>query len=1292
MRSLLCGLLSILLVFNSALPSLAQVPQAERALVRSARPRPTLLQKIHPNVSGISKNPTVVSNVNRYLVQSAHALPVGKISQEGLHIQQNITRQLQRQLPQTAQYHQWAQKSQITSFTQNMRASSIAQLTEQAPLFRNEGVLAILTERVSAEQATVLKQFYQADIKRNLMAFSAFSKTDFSTILTDKTSAPILRACQNALSSASALALVGGPEEASLLLSLYKAAQGTPFEQVATRLTGRGLLKMRAYEAFNAWADPLAQEGEFWLGLTAYARRNQLPVRTHASAGSKISAEAEGMVKWLEEGNLANGLNAEDSLLATESWMGLGERIEPELPVAQQEVLPAQTVSLPQDPIRFSPLPETISLAPAPVLTGQMAPIRLQSPSENPIQPVATAPAQKAVASISSSGSESGILYSGLPIFSLLKVSKKAWNKVRSLWRREQNGTTHAVAEEPGLHENTVRPIYEQTGPSSALDMEDAIAYANYPADIEVAESGFKLTLEDVSSVEQILHNVNLTIDTEFKTAGYNRVVLRQDKVFELRNLTQPAGEMSRFFFELSNANAELYKIVTFVTANPSHRPMRIKLEQKPNQRYTPLFMTVEDLETGAPFNIQASVDANLLLKKISGGRSLSARFGAIPDELKGGKLLLARDGKIYFQSAAGRKILLEDYHVRLPKEESNMWTAAMKAMPETNFNLKIYPTRNKTSFMTYVVSPLRIGTGKAFGPIMSSLGLTPLFATGIPLFINNGVTILLGPLMPFLRRIGEANMCRLGIGLYALASTGALALGLNGFMGLENATAVQVGGLIGVLTAMGVGGALINVTQNNLVSANAGVIKAARKAGKFKPGSTGSTDPTLSYLGNRMKQLFKKGNVEMRDSVRYQWLSAFKNVGTFGFLSLPFFFNLASSAVGSSVRADFSLSFWALAGMSSYALWKVLRMPMKDSVPRNAAVLQKVVVETEHNLLPLIEAELAKPAEARNFLSLAKRLNEVLTPYARAVSYRMPKGQRISAVDLEAKSLGRLGEELLKRGLPAEQVETATSELQAALNTLSRRNVNLRGVIKMKGVLPALTAMTFLTVHELGTASEFAYQVKKVAEQHFGGVGDEGAATGMFLTAFFLYGTAFFSRVGGNWIALRLSEGSMYAFSSALSVLGTSMLIVANGSIPLLFTGATMATFGMGNFFSQIFEYTMKQAPKFRPELAVLIGYTMPVAAALTAGIHSLAEWGTTHGIQELGLMTALGALVASFAACPKMFADSSIIRSVQYYSKKAWTSLKKMFRRNGNPPAGNSASGANEGSKEGLTEATAH
>lgn len=1272
MRSLLCGLLSILILFNSALPSLAQVPQLGRTAVSNVRRTPTLLKGLRV----LPVRTTVPTAAARGAGVSAlgHVARPANTAAVVSNIQRNVSAQVLSNIP----YENWKKQSTLLAQSSSAQGSQqitaqifshAGQLKEQSKLFRNELSFLIVTKQVSAPQIAAAKDFYRRDILHRLSRFSFFKEKDAAAVFSDKSFAPYAKTCQDVLSSAAALALCGEVEDASLLVRLHDAAKNTPFETVATRLTARGLLKIQAYEAFEKWAAPLAQEGEFWLGLEQYIRQNELPVSLHPKASSAVEPHSANWVEWLEAGNVANGLNAEDSLLATQSWMALGKKAEPVSSAVSSSSKPADVPAAVQNEPSAAQVSLNASLVLPQEINLQHSPLRITAPQQAAVGQAQTAasatPAAQAApastaptATVETAASNDGILYSGFPIFALAKAGKKVWKKVRGLWHKKQD-VVPSVREEPGLHENTVRPVFEPTAPSTVLEAEDVPGFVNYPSDIEAAESGFKLTLENEQGVEHILRNVDLTIDTTFKIDGYNRLVLKNDNVFELRNLTQPAGEISHFFVELENGAGELYRLAQAVDSLSLYRPIRIKLERKPNVRYTPVFLEVEDFETGVRFNLQATVDKKLL-----------------PENVSQGKLLLTRDGKIYFASADMEPVLLEGFYVRLPKEESPAWTAAMKAIPDTSFNLKIYPTDKKTNFMTYIVSPLRIGTGKAFGPIMSSLGLPSYLATGIPLMINNGLTILLGPAMPILRRLGEANMYRIGVGLYALASTGALALGLNGFMGVENATSLQVGGLIGVLTAMGLGGVFVNVTQNNLVSANVGAIKTARtKLAKFRPDATNNTAPTVSYLANRMKQMFSKGNVQMRDSVRYQWLSAFKNVGTFGFLSLPFFFNMVSSALGSSVRADFSLSFWALAGLSSYALWKVLRMPLKDSVPGNSVVLQKMVVEAEHNLIPLIEQELAKPLGEQNFLPLAKKLSEVLKPYARAVSYRTPKNQRISAIELEARSLERLKATLEARGLPEKQVQTAITELESSLNTLSRRNVNLRDVMKMKGVLSALSAMTFLTVHELGTASEFAYQVKEVAKQHFGGAGDESAATGMFLTAFFLYGTAFFSRIGGNWIALRTSEGSMYAFSSAMSLIGTSMLIAANGNMPVLFTGAMMATFGMGNFFSQVFEYTMKQAPKFRPELAVLIGYTMPLAAGLTAGIHSLAEWGATQGIHELGLMTALGALITSFVACPKMFADSSLVRSAQYYSRKVWTAVKNIFRKNGNPPAANAA-----------------
>lgn len=1174
MRSLLCCLLSFAILINSATPAVAQIAsgsravsraltQAEKSAAAATRQVPSLLQKV--GMISSRQTPAMTSRVAQIQIQTTRQIA-----------------QLQQTLAKTTQYQPLIARSSLPSFAVNGTYTSAAQQIlslpslKREPLLRNEFVLLSLTEQTSAEQIHVVTNFLRKDFQDKLPAFQTVSGKELGTTLADSSLEKELSACREALSDVAALAIIGNAEkDAQRLVSLYQAAKNTPLEEVATYLTGRGLLRLGAYDTFNQWAEPLKQEGEFWLGLTVYARKNHLPVSLHASVSAEPAAETAGLVAWLEKGSLINGLNATGSLEATEKWMQIGK------------VQPGKAVSAAQ-PLQVE-LSQT-SLLPA---------------------------AQKKIVS---------------PALSLVK-------------------------EEPGLHDNSVRPIYEKVASPKNLDVDEVLSLSEGQTELEVAESGFKLTLADKKGNEAILRNVNLTIDSAIETEGYNRVVLRNDNIFEMRNGTKPAGQMSHFIVTLENEQDELYKMAQAVSKLSLYRPMRIKLEQKINARYTPVFLDVVDFDTLKPFNMQAIVDSKLL-----------------PPGATEGNLLLSKDGKIYFMSKGEIPVRLNDFYIRLSKGEAPIWMQALQKESATDFNLKLVPTDNKVTFMTYGIPLLRIGTGKAFGPIMSSLGFSPLFATGIPLFANNGLPLLLGPLMPALRRNGDANMYRLGVGFYAAAFTSAVLLGMNGFvMGGEISPMLKYS-LPAVLIATGFGGALVNTPQNNLIRQNAGVIQTARKKVKGWVGDKNAA-PTISYLGKRVKEIFTTKNTEMRDSVRYQLASAVKNLGTFGFLALPFGFNLISDALGSSVHADFSLSFVPFAGLASYALYKVLKMPLKDTTPRNTSVLHNMVIEAEHNLTPVIEQNIAKPQAEWDFSVIAKQLKGALTPYARGLSYKFKRKRQDVALELEEQSLNRLKSALITNGVEESVAQDALTQLQQTLASLGRRDVSLGSVLKMPGVLSALSAMTFLTVHELGTSSEFAYQVNELAKLKFGTEGgSQVSALGMFLTAFFLYGTSFFSRLAGNWLALRTSEGSMYAFSSAMSVIGSSLLIAADGNLPLLFTGATMATFGMGNFFSQVFEFTTKQAPKYRQELAVLIGYTMPLAAAFSACIHSIAEWGVSKGIDDLGLMTTLGCLVTSFLICPKIFADSSVIRSAQYYGKKAWDAVKNKFRK-APAPAANAA-----------------
>jgi hypothetical protein len=250
----------------------------------------------------------------------------------------------------------------------------------------------------------------------------------------------------------------------------------------------------------------------------------------------------------------------------------------------------------------------------------------------------------------------------------------------------------------------------------------------------------------------------------------------------------------------------------------------------------------------------------------------------------------------------------------------------------------------------------------------------------------------------------------------------------------------------------------------------------------------------------------------------------------------------------------------------------------------------------------------------------------------------------------LEQETIDRLSAALRTKGLSEEQIQQSMQGLQGAFETAGRRNIKLWNVAKMTLMPASLLAMTLLTVHELGTSSAFSYALADALKVWLGDE-KEVLATSQFLTALSLYGSAFASRLLGNVISRRIREGSMYFISSMASAIGTGLMIAANGTnVPLLLAGAVFASFGMGNFFAQLFEYITNLHPKYRPEVATLITYTMPLSSLLVTPF----EWLKEISGMPLDLILSEAALIASFFVLPGMFADSSLVDSAKYYGKK--------------------------------------
>ena len=204
--------------------------------------------------------------------------------------------------------------------------------------------------------------------------------------------------------------------------------------------------------------------------------------------------------------------------------------------------------------------------------------------------------------------------------------------------------------------------------------------------------------------------------------------------------------------------------------------------------------------------------------------------------------------------------------------------------------------------------------------------------------------------------------------------------------------------------------------------------------------------------------------------------------------------------------------------------------------------------------------------------------------------------------------------------------------------------------------------------MHELSVSNGFSFAMH--------GLLGNGAQANAY-TALALYGSMSAGRILGNIISRRISGGSMYALSSAFSLAGTALMAATAGhSAPALITGAIIASFGVGNFFSQMYEYMVGLSPKHRREIALLINYTMPVAAVMSFPMRWLV--GAT-GFSGMDLVVAEAAVLGSILLTPGMLANSSLIKVAKHLWSQGVNQVKNLWRKT--PPS----AGA------GLTEAAA-
>lgn len=1125
-----------------------------------------------------------------------------------------------------------------------------ADVAQKPALLRNEFVTAALAGKASPEQLARAIKFYHIDLVQRAPLLADIPQQSLSALL-QQTPAQTLLVYREILSSAAALAALGSKEDAPALLAFWEQVSQGPFKTVAAAITGRGLLRFEAYAHFNVWANTMWTQGELWMGFDAYATAHDLPIGFLPQPGVSL-APGEKVAAWLREGCAVNALNAYASLQATEQWLALGK--DPVLLASlTTKPAPAPKASRPAPqsaPKTLSKVPQIPTLPP--IQTGTLAtalsqPEELVLPAANEVQkaPAVTQPVSRATVD------NSGVLYSGIPLFAWGKSLINLGNRIRA-WKPFSRHTRsrRAFNEDPSLHENTVQEIFESPQEQNVTDPDDLVDLGIDSERILVGEHGFKLTVESAGGTEQILRNVDVGIDAPIKTNGYNRLVLSNGHIFQLRNLTQDPTNLEHFYFELPHQNGELWQLLSVPPQGIGlSRPLRIKLERVPNRRYrvTSLRASVEGVKQSVP--VIVDVDATLLPAQ------------------KSGSLLIKQNGTVAFVSAQETPVLLKDFYVRLPKQESKYWAPLMQAQPGSKFSLQIHPTAKKTNVLTMNVPLLQIGLGKTLSPeLKARTTLGESTSSTIMLSINNVLPVMMGFVHPLLRRYGEATVLRWGTGFFVAGGAVALGSGLYGFLGDGVMSSWQLTGFLtsSVLIAMGT-----NVTrfvQNLLITSNRGKI-VPKDSFSVKDEKTTQGPPpvyNLQYLGRRAKEVFThKPTSSARDVVLFQTGQMFKNIGTMAFLAAPWLTNAAAKGLfGVDLGLDFSASYVPYAAFSAWTSYKLSRTAFKDAVPTNLSAVENNFQETLSNIIGDLKN---KPRQALRpgqpeILDAAKKLKSAVEILARAESRYQKISFKKSLLQHEEECVAELRAQLSAQGRSAANVRSATRGLQEAFDSLGHRNVRLGTVLFSPKMFPATIGMTLATMHELSVSNGFAFTMHNLLPN---------GAHANALTALVLYGSMSTGRLLGNWISRRISGGSMYALSSLFSLTGTATMVASGGNVPLLMTGAVIASFGVGNFFSQMYEYMTGLYPKFRREISLIINYTMPAAAMLSMPMRKLV--GVT-GFAGMDLLVSGVGLLGSLALTPGMFANSSLVLAGKHGLGQLKQYVKNVFRRGKTPPSG--------------------
>ncbi len=750
---------------------------------------------------------------------------------------------------------------------------------------------------------------------------------------------------------------------------------------------------------------------------------------------------------------------------------------------------------------------------------------------------------------------------------------------------------------------------------------------------------------------------------------GYDRVVFREDPGFEnkyiieLHDHGKEPIKMGHFYMALYNNDVgALVKAAQKAGVN-----LRLKLEHTANVNYETITKPVYDKEGNVlPLEVSVQLGKPLWAREMSQALShwVEERMGIsgtyTQHLLTNAKLVLRNNGEIWMQLPGSKELtpLPAEYYVRLPKHQVQNVVALL---PHTDkghtFNIVLSPTSNRVNMVARDASLTNVSLGKTMGSVVKdSLGMQEENAKTMMFVINYVMPGFASLMTPALKKYGEKNLLTLSLGMSVAAGVLATLGGFNGFVEGTTLGLAQKSLFVSALLLMSGASIIKQLVSNMLIRANRGevVLTAANKKADKAHVKTELQTKGSVLLTQRFKEFFtKKSEMSLRDLVLYNKGFVYKNVGTLLFLASPFLIQYGTLlTTGINLGIDYSASFPLYAAYSSYVMWKVLRSKLRDAyTAKNLLQSQQMLT----NMLKTGAKALAGQKVTKTTIDdVARSFKDSLDALAFA-HIKMNPAEKKKEFYQEAKEhiLADLENSLIKgHRVPAAQAQQRIADVAVSIKAQENLFKNMGKMIKAPGVGALSTAMTLATIHEFVISSSFAGTMKDLVS--------EGELAN-FLIATFLYVPLIAGRLGGNWISRRISPDTMYLLCSSLSAIGTAIMAAAGTSVPMAITGAAIATLGVGNFFSQMYDYIMNKYPKQNREISSILALTMGVAGvgAIPAGYVTMQTVGAPLDLWYAGV-----ALVGSLLLTPGMMKNSSFVKAVSQPWKKLKNKIGKWFK----------------------------